>query len=124
MLSRLTPAKRCIRTNLVKSASGALSKDAGLSDETVKTLWMTVAEKEAVAADFANKMESAGIKSFNIIPQGVTDPVVKAGLGQILEFNDYIPVRMQGKCSEETLEKALNIYNDMKADGAKAYQIK
>ena len=58
------------------------------------------------------------------MPQNVHDPAIKAGLGMVVSFQDYIPHRLVGKLSDEQLEGALNIYTEMKADGAKAYQIK
>ena len=70
------------------------------------------------------KQAAAGITSWNVVPAGVVDPALKAGLGMVVSFNDFIPQRMAGRCSDEVLEKALGVYNEMKADGAKAWQIR
>jgi len=105
----------------LKAVTGSLAPAAPAGD---MGLFKSMEDKNAGVAAFNAKKEAAGIKSWNIVAQNVTDPVIKAGLGQIVEFNDFIPVRMVGKCSDAVLEQTLNIYNEMKADGAKAYEIK
>ena len=118
MLSRLSPAKRVVRLMSLPNPFGAVvpSSDHGV--------WMSTEERATAVAAFSQKQAAAGIKSWNIVPQNVYDPVIKAGLGMVVSFQDFIPHRMQGKCSEAVLEQTLNIYTEMKADGAKAYQIK
>lgn len=118
MLSRLSPAKRVVRLMSLPNPFGAVvpSSDHGI--------WMSTEERATAVAAFSQKQAAAGIKSWNIVPQNVYDPVIKAGLGMVVSFQDFIPHRMQGKCSEAVLEQTLNIYTEMKADGAKAYQIK
>jgi len=87
-------------------------------------VWAGPEERAAGVAAFETKKAAAGIKNWNIVPQNVYDPVIKAGLGMIVSYQDFIPHRLQGKCSDAVLEQTLNIYTEMKADGAKAYQIK
>jgi len=118
MLSRLSPAARCVRLMTLPNplASVVPSGHNGV--------WAGPEERAAGVAAFETKKAAAGIKNWNIVPQDVYDPVVKAGLGMIVDFQDFIPNRLQGKCSDAVLEQTLNIYTEMKADGAKAYQIK
>lgn len=119
MLSRLSqPAVRSVRLLSLPQIGGSavVASDNGV--------WMSAAEREATVAAFAEKQANAGIKSWNVVPQNVHDPAIKAGLGMVVSFQDYIPHRLVGKLSDEQLEGALNIYTEMKADGAKAYQIK
>jgi len=105
----------------LKAVTGSLAPAAPAGD---LGLFRSAEEASAGVAAFNAKKEAAGIKSWNIVAQNVTDPIIKAGLGQIVDFNDFIPVRMAGKCSDAVLEQTLNIYNEMKADGAKAFEIK
>jgi len=118
MLSRLTPAARCVRLMTLPNPFAAVvpSSDNGI--------WMSSEDRDVAVSAFSAKQAAAGIKSWNIVPQNVYDPVIKAGLGMIVGFQDFIPHRIAGQCSEEVLEKTLNIYTEMKADGAKAYEIR
>jgi len=73
---------------------------------------------------FKASASAAGVKNWNVTVSNVYDPVVKAGLGAVVEFQDFIPHRIRGQVSDATLEKTLAIFEKMRADNAKAYQIK
>jgi len=120
MLSRLNPARQTVRVlSLAKSAGGSeVAKSAPAAQ------WASPEEQTQIAANFQGKQAAAGISAWNVIPDNIADPALKAGLGMIVSFNDFIPQRMAGRCSDAVLEQALNVYNEMKADGAKAWQIR
>lgn len=99
-------------------------KAAAVTEVSDNGVWRTPEERSAGVLEWNKKRESAGIKSWNIVPQDVHDPLLKSGLGMVCNFDDFIPYRMKGKCSDGVLEKTLNVYNDMKADGAKVYEIR
>jgi len=104
------------KASAVVANSSLMNVRALLFNSIKQTYVKTVAFKASASA--------AGVKNWNVTVSNVYDPVVKAGLGAVVEFQDFIPHRIRGQVSDATLEKTLAIFEKMRADNAKAYQIK
>merc|ERR1711937_940502 len=103
MLSRLNPARQTVRVlSLAKAGGSEVAKSAPAAQ------WASPEEQAQIAANFQGKQAAAGISAWNVVPDNIADPALKAGLGMIVSFNDFIPQRMAGRCSDAVLDEVMD----------------